>query len=232
MSYILDALRKSDQLRRRGAAPTLLLGETTATVPKRPVPLVYGLLGLVLLIAGFAIGWLHPWQRQPLASASPESAVKPLEPGVRSQALAVRPEQQAQRTAPAASTASARKKAHAARGVRKAGKHTPHKAVARTSRKAEKPTGHASKAASRAASAAPAPLMVMNELPLAIQQELPPLTISVHAYSPRAADRLVYINGRLLHEGDKVAPGLKLEQITPNGMILSYKGYTFLRGLH
>jgi general secretion pathway protein B len=236
MSYILDALRKSDQLRRRGAAPTLLLGETTATVPKRPAALVYGLLGLVLLIAGFAIGWMHPWQRQPLASAPPESAVKPPGPGGRSPALAARPavtpEPQAQKTAPAAPTASAPEKAHAATGVKKARKHTPRKAVAEESSKAaEKLTGHASKATGGAASAAPAPLMVMNELPLAIQQEMPPLTISVHAYSPNPADRLVDINGRLLHEGDEVAPGLTLERITPNGMILSYKGYTFLRGV-
>ncbi len=69
MSYILDALRKSDQLRRRGAAPTLLLGQTVAAAPKRPAPLAYGLLALVLLGTGMAIGWLHPWQRQPLAPA-------------------------------------------------------------------------------------------------------------------------------------------------------------------
>ena len=71
MSYILDALRKSDQLRRRGAAPTLLLGQAVAAAPKRPAPLAYGLLALVLLGAGMAIGWLHPWQRQPLAPAPP-----------------------------------------------------------------------------------------------------------------------------------------------------------------
>ena len=29
----------------------------------------------------------------------------------------------------------------------------------------------------------------------------------------------------------EVAPGLKLEQITPDGMIFSYKGYRFSRGV-
>jgi general secretion pathway protein B len=68
-------------------------------------------------------------------------------------------------------------------------------------------------------------------LPLALQQELPPLTISVHAYSGRPGDRLVGINNRMLREGDSVAPGLKLEQITPEGMVFGYKGYSFRRGV-
>ncbi len=71
----------------------------------------------------------------------------------------------------------------------------------------------------------------MAELPVAIQQELPPMSVSVHAYSGKPAERLVDINGHLLHEGEDVAPGLRLEQITPEGMILSYKGYTFSRGV-
>ena len=57
MSYILDALRKSDQQRQRGAAPTLLLGQATA-VPKQPALLSYGLLALVL-VAIAAWFWWH-----------------------------------------------------------------------------------------------------------------------------------------------------------------------------
>jgi general secretion pathway protein B len=70
-----------------------------------------------------------------------------------------------------------------------------------------------------------------SELPLALQQELPPITISVHAYSSRPADRLVGVNNQMLREGDSVAPGLKLEQITPEGMVFGYKGYSFRRGV-
>ena len=53
----------------------------------------------------------------------------------------------------------------------------------------------------------------------------------VHAYSGSPRDRLVGINNRMLREGDYVAPGLKLEQITPEGMIFGYKGYSFRRGV-
>lgn len=57
------------------------------------------------------------------------------------------------------------------------------------------------------------------------------MTVSVHAYSARPADRMVGINNRMLREGEYVAPGLKLEQITPEGMVLGYKGYSFRRGV-
>ncbi len=251
MSYILDALRKSDQLRRRGAAPTLLLGQTTAAAPKRPAPLAYGLLALVLLGTGMAIGWLHPWQRQSVAPASLASTAKP--PGAgQSQAPAARlamapkPELQAQTSAPATAVAPAtaqpattapeqpRATAAAKSERRSEGRRSaPPRAVAGVSTQAAAPVQQATLGAKRgAAAAAPAAsAMSMAELPVAIQQELPPMSVSVHAYSGKPAERLVDINGHLLHEGEDVAPGLRLEQITPEGMILSYKGYTFSRGV-
>ncbi|OGA25346.1 MAG: hypothetical protein A3H34_05620 [Betaproteobacteria bacterium RIFCSPLOWO2_02_FULL_67_19] len=70
-----------------------------------------------------------------------------------------------------------------------------------------------------------------SELPVPIQQEIPSLSISAHAYSPVPRERLVGINDRVLREGAEAAPGLVLEQITPEGMIMSYKGYRFRRGV-
>ena len=68
-------------------------------------------------------------------------------------------------------------------------------------------------------------------MPAAIQQELPALNITVHAYSARPADRMVGINNSMLREGASVAPGLKLDEITPDGMVFSYKGYRFKRSI-
>jgi len=74
-------------------------------------------------------------------------------------------------------------------------------------------------------------VVAFSDLPVSIQQEIPKLAISVHAYSPVAKERLVGINDRVLREGEQLAPGLKLEQITLDGMIISYKGYRFRRGV-
>lgn len=78
----------------------------------------------------------------------------------------------------------------------------------------------------------PEPRIVpLAELPAAVQQELPKIAVALHAYSSKPQDRLVSINDRLLSEGDYVVPGLRLEQITPDGMVLSFRGYRFSRGV-
>jgi general secretion pathway protein B len=71
----------------------------------------------------------------------------------------------------------------------------------------------------------------MTELPQAIQQEIPAMSIPLHTYSSTPGERIVGINDRLLQEGDYLAPGLKLEQIAPDGVVFSYKNYLFRRGL-
>ena len=71
--------------------------------------------------------------------------------------------------------------------------------------------------------------MAFAELPLQIQQEFPRLTISVHAYSKEPKNRMVSIDSKLMREGDSPSPGLTLVQITPDGMVFSYRGYRFSR---
>ena len=39
------------------------------------------------------------------------------------------------------------------------------------------------------------------------------------------------INNSMLREGASIAPGLKLDEITPDGMVFSYKGYRFKRSI-
>ncbi len=259
MSYILDALRKSDQLRQRGAPPTLLLGQATPASPKQPALLAYGLLALVLLGAGIAIGWLRPWQPESAVPAPAAAAVKSPAPD-QSEVSAVRPdmapksqpELRAQNSAPvmqaapvpASAPATAPAPAPApgpaaaqppgAAGARSERQSAPPKAAVAASKRApvQMPDQAQRSSGGAAGAAPPPPVMALADLPVAIQQELPPMSISVHAYSGKSADRLVGVNNRLLREGDEVAPGLRLEQITRDGMVLSYKGYTFRRGVH
>lgn len=74
-------------------------------------------------------------------------------------------------------------------------------------------------------------VVALSELPLAIQREIPTMSVQVHAYSDTPAERMVGINDLLLKEGDLLAPGLKLEQITPDGMVFGYKQYHFRHGV-
>ena len=75
-------------------------------------------------------------------------------------------------------------------------------------------------------------VIAFNELPPSIRQELGSMTVAVHMYSAKPADRFVSINDRPLREGDEINPGLMLERITYDGMILSYKGYRFRKGIN
>ena len=74
-------------------------------------------------------------------------------------------------------------------------------------------------------------VITMGELPVSIREELPSMQISLHLHSTRPKNSFVSINGRMLQEGEDVAPGIRLEQITPDGMIFGYKGYRFRRGV-
>jgi general secretion pathway protein B len=248
MSYILDALRKSDQQRKRGAAPRLQTAPAAAVVRKQPPSVLYGLFALILLGAGIAIGWWRPWQperppsvgatipEKPLES-SPSQAAAPPAPPLMAQETARKPAQEVpvQESKPAPQPAPAPADTIGERRV-----PAPAKAEAR-SRPPEAMTAVPKQEASAASKKPAGPgvaqpvqdekLLVMADLPPAIRQELPTMSIAVHAYSSNPKDRLVSINNRMLREGDILQPGLGLEQITPDGMIFSYKGYRFIRGV-
>jgi general secretion pathway protein B len=71
----------------------------------------------------------------------------------------------------------------------------------------------------------------LHDLPAAIRNEVPRLSFSFLVYSTRPEERMVTINGKRMREGDEVSSGLKLEEITPDGAILSWKGKRFHKGV-
>ncbi len=196
------------------------------------------------------IGWLRPWQAEQSAPGTATvAAAKSSEAGMRQSVtarteIAPAPEARAPgataaaQSVPAAAPVPApvhvpapaplKSQAPASASAQALGK--PHDAVAAVSGKAAAVPEQL--AGASAADSTPAQNIIpLADLPLALQQELPPMTITVHAYSARPGDRMVGINNRMLREGDNVVPGLKLEQITPEGMVFGYKGYNFRRGV-
>jgi general secretion pathway protein B len=57
---------------------------------------------------------------------------------------------------------------------------------------------------------------------------LPDLRMDLHVYSPDPTKRFVLMNMKRLNEGDATPEGVKLESITVDGAILSYKGSRFV----
>ena len=239
MSFILDALRKSDQQRQRGSAPTLATPQIVAVEARRPSYWVQGVVAAILVVAGVIIGWWRPWQPEApgavgQTAARATAAAKPPEPMPR-QATPTPP---AAGGMPPAEPPVRKPEAPPASAAVISAADRPAPSSASVSGAPEKPVTAVpqqppapEKAAGPADSAAVEKVMALSELPDSIRRELPAMQILLHQYSPRPRNRFVTINNQTLQEGEPVAPGLTLEQITPDGMILSYRGYRFRRGV-
>jgi general secretion pathway protein B len=227
MSYILEALKKSDQQRQRGATPTLQVAQVTVAAPKRPLFIYYGLLAAVLLGAGIMIGWLRPWQpEQPPFESEPVAAPAPLTappemPGKTAQEFPAPNLTRAVQPVPVAGAMKPNNPALDSSGTPSAAAPIPDKIIPDKTMP-EKSTSIAGVAQDA---------IPMDELPLQIQREIPDMTVQLHAYSSVPSERLVSINSIRLREGGSLMLGLRLVQITPDGMIFSYKGYRFKRGI-
>ena len=68
----------------------------------------------------------------------------------------------------------------------------------------------------------------IGQVTLAGGQTLPDLHLDVHVYATRAADRFVYINMRKYREGAVLPEGLTVEHIRRDGVALNYQGVRFL----
>ncbi len=77
----------------------------------------------------------------------------------------------------------------------------------------------------------PAPIIDFHELPESIKQELPSIVISAHVYSSNPMQRSIVINNNLMEEGEYVLDGLILNEITPDGAIFNYQGTLFSYGV-
>lgn len=228
MSYILEALKKSDQQRQRGATPTLPTSPVAIAAPKQPVFLYYGLLAATVLAAGILIGWLRPWQaEQPAPATEPVAAKPPI--SASAQPPLPEPPEMPRKTVQELPAANSTPAVQPAPMVAAMKPDLP--APARTETHSAPPAVTAPMPEKPAEAAQEQKVIPMAELPLQIQQEIPAMTIPLHAYSSKPRDRLVSINDRMLKEGESLAPGLRLEQITPDGLIFSYKGYRFRRGV-
>ena len=71
----------------------------------------------------------------------------------------------------------------------------------------------------------------LAELPVEARRGLPPLAFGGSIYSNTPANRLLIVNGQLMHEGDALGPGVTLEQIKPKAAVLNIGGQRFEIGL-
>lgn len=226
MSYILEALRKSEQARKGLAVPNL---HTETGVPvaveRLRTRLAWPLLALALVVvngAGLA-WWLQRPQREVAASPRPAPAVAAPQPApappppTLEQALAELATDLPPLPAPAAPAAAPAKPAAPRAPAPRA---APPRPVAAT---APAPVPDVAPQSARQ------PPSENAAGPAAAAAELPPLAIGGYIEGTDGQAGMVMVNDRLVKEGEEVLPGLLVEEVLPEGVVFSYRGRRFRR---
>lgn len=236
MSYILDALRKSETERRQGRVPDL--GQQVQLIhrpkKKRVSPAVWVALALILNAGVLAFlfwpGTPLPWAPagQPEAPTvtdttrdAPEPAPLPVAPASEPDAV---PEDPVAETGaiPEPDTSDSTSmpmasEAPAAESRERATVIVPSSAIPET-------------AAPLADQEQAGRVPHLVELPLSFQKSVPDLTFNSHIYSSSPASRRVMINDTYLRVGESF-DGLRVEDITEDGVVLSRDGRRFRVGV-
>lgn len=211
MSFILDALRKSEHERQRSTVPGLMQvpSATASPVAPRWVLPVIGVLAAAVLVLGGA--WWQSTRGADDATATVAASRRTVElPQPTPQAV----------TPPAAPPRAA-----LAEATQPSTSSPP--AAARTTLE-DAATDPAVTIDESAAAAAREPTLPSAAALAAEGVVLPPLHLELLAYSERRSDRFVFINGRKYVEGERLPEGLVLEAVESGGAVLSYAGRRFL----
>jgi general secretion pathway protein B len=232
MSFILDALKKSEIERQRQSVPGLI--DVPAAPRRRGIPVwgwvLAGLLGinvavlLVLLIRSPAPPAPHPRvaAAEPPVSERTASTPAPVEGrdhfSPLDNAPVYAPEipvpENPGRDSPGRDSLSADTAAPAAAATPRA--DVPPRAARRADPVLnDEPTDDNEM------------LPSISELSLSGNQSLPEIHLDVHVYATRTADRFVYINMRKYREGAVLQEGPTLERIRRDGVVLNYNGLRF-----
>jgi general secretion pathway protein B len=59
------------------------------------------------------------------------------------------------------------------------------------------------------------------------QQSVPGMTVNIHVYAPDETQRILYINNQQFHRGNEIPGGVVVEEITPEGVVLQFRGQRF-----
>ncbi len=243
MSFILDALRKSEHERQRQAGPSL--AELPVARPRSRVPLAYGIRGVLLVLnlaAALAVfksrrDRAPPGTRGGIGDSRADAARAPTPPVTRPAPCRRRRRYHARRWSPppaaglAQTQAGAGAPAHAPRRTRSS--TSPRRltwkrrmprtrtaaARAATGRARRRSPGGPTCHRGRADDRRPAPSATAG---------LPTLNLDLHVYGPDATKRFVFLNNRRYVEGSSTPEGIKIERITPEGVVLGYRGTHFL----
>jgi len=232
MSFILDALRKSETDRQQKAAPGIAdvpMAKPGGRAP-RWLPILIGLLAVNLAAVLYLLVKPDPelsvaaetgpgqdhdagvGESVSLARITPQADPAPAVPTTGMPAPGPATESREPAMTPAADAVPAIDSGEAS---------------AATPRPGEPVSTPASGAATGSA-AEDETWLTLNDLRASGNVDLPEMHIDLHVYSDKPGERFVFINMNQYREKATLAEGPRLRRITPEGVILDYRGSTFL----
>ena len=247
MSYILDALKKAERERGISKVPTLTTIHELRNVRRHQVWIIVGGIALsVALLAWFSLPSLKT-VTQPQAptqvdvesddgEALPQNS--PGEPSVPAIAQISVPEaHEAKPDTPAVSVPSPKTSLPADQAVTRKSAEVKHgksiseetAVVAQEDGQSSSPVEDYATEEDTNADEPPvnAPPLDQNRVetkPASLREAAARMTLNIHVYSGVKDERLVFINGKKYLEGDYVDGQYLLEEITPEGVVLSHEG--------
>jgi len=237
MSFILDALKKSETDRQRQTAPALF--EVKVAAPRRRFPVWAIALGVLLGVNLLVVVWLL--SRPPAAPAVPASAAiggaaKQAEAPAAPPGMVTVPATATYIPGNAVPNVTVGGNSHDAGVVAPSaapplaeepllasGEPTvPPDYDARDYAPAITPAQANATAAARRAGVVPS-----RDEVLAQGTQLPDLRLDLHVYDPDPAKRFVFLNMRKLREGESLPDGVRVDEINQTGARLTYRGTQF-----
>ena len=238
MSFILDALKKSESDRQRQSGPSLF--EVKVAPPRRRLPIWAVAIAVLLGVNVIVISWMllrRPAAQQQAASALHEAPAPRAATATPAPAQSAAPAGQTATTTPQAAAVAPPPAATHASGP---GQPSAPAALADSGQNAAAPpAGDNPSDNAPAVEPAAAPGFTTSggaqaggSLPLYQQivtsDNLPPLHLDMHVFADRPKDRFVLINMHRAGEGDTLQGGVHVDAIRPDGVVLTYQGTQFL----
>ena len=240
MSFILDALKKSESDRQRQHGPALF--EVRVAPPRTRLPLWAIAIAALLVVNLGVVLWMllrHQGHVGSVAGPQPVTAASSVPPATGNPVPVVA----TSAPAPAGAAPPAALAAPLAPPIAP----TPGAAPAATAAAATAPTVNGTADSANAEDYAPAAeeapasglgnhvrratasgVPLYQDMTATPGKQLPQLRLDLHVFAARPQDRFVMINMHKLREGDTLPEGVHVDSITPEGAVLSYNGSRFL----
>ena len=231
MSFILDALKKSETDRQQSSAPGIAEVPTAVQPPQTPRG-VWVLVGLLFVTIVLLLGLLL--KPTPTAQvAQPEYVQPPLpvaaEPVVRPAADSRSSAQSASEPSPVAASQSAATTEDQPTAANEPVERPAATSSANLEVSEPAPTVRAAEPPQDAnGSPDTSSYLTFNDVRASGNIGLPDLHIDLHVYSDNPAERFVFINMNEYRENATLSEGPRLQSIVEEGVLLEYIGTTFL----